>query len=370
MMEILFWSAVLVIAYVYVGYPALLAAWAKLAPKPVRPAESLPTVSIVMAARNEGAVLARRLDNLLALDYPADRVQIIVVSDGSTDDTAKILAAYAGRVQSVLMQPGGKAIALNVAVARARNEILVFADARQEFAPDALKALVRPFGDPAVGGVSGELVLDSEDGPSGSIIGAEVGRYWRYEKWLRRQESSVGSMLGATGAIYALRRRLWRSLRPNTILDDVMAPMQAVLAGTRIVFAEGARAYDRVAPAAAEFRRKTRTLAGNYQILGLQPRLLLPGVNPVWLQYVSHKVGRLIVPWALVVLFASSGVLAAQHPFYAFAFVSQVVFYVLAAYGALLEGPPIPRLSFTFVMMNWAAVAGLLALTRGKRVWR
>ena len=136
-----------------------------------------------------------------------------------------------------------------------------------------------------------------------SEIGEGVGLYWRYEKWIRRRESRVWSTLGATGAIYAMRRALWRPLPPATLLDDVLAPMRAVLAGYRIVFDERAIAFDRgSADAASEARRKTRTLAGNYQILALEPRLLLPVVNPVWMQYLSHKVGRLIVPWALIAL--------------------------------------------------------------------
>jgi hypothetical protein len=174
---------------------------------------------------------------------------------------------------------------------------------------------------------------------------------------------------------------LWRPLPPETILDDVLAPMRAVLAGTRIVFEDRARAYDRAAPdAAAESRRKTRTLAGNYQVLLLEPRLLLPVMNPVWLQYISHKVGRLVVPWALMVLFVASASLVSASWFYATAFVLQLGFYGLAAIGGWLVAAEPPRaaaalaketrVAYTFVMMNYAAVAGLLALRRGRAVWR
>ena len=157
-------------------------------------------------------------------------------------------------------------------------------------------------------------MLDCESGSSASTMGGGVGAYWRYEKWLRRHESLVGSTVGSTGAIYALRRELWRPLPAETILDDVLAPMQAVLAGARVIFEGSARAFDRVSPIGkAEFQRKTRTLAGNYQLLRLQPRLLLPFVNPVWLQFVSHKLGRLVVPYALCAVFVSSAVLAGQQ---------------------------------------------------------
>jgi poly-beta-1,6-N-acetyl-D-glucosamine synthase len=378
-MELLFWIACGVIAYVYAGYPALLAVWARIAPKPFDPAQGkaiVPAVSIVVAARNEAATLVRRIENLLALDYPSELVQIVVVSDGSTDGTKDILEGYAHRVDAVLLPPGGKAIALNAGVAAARHGIVVFTDARQSFAPDALRALVAPFADPRVGGVSGELLLDCESGGSASDIGDGVGAYWRYEKWLRRHESLIGSTLGATGAIYALRRSLWRPLPADTILDDVLAPMRAVLAGYRVIFESSARAYDRAAAADAEFRRKTRTLAGNYQLLRLEPRLLLPIVNPVWCQFVSHKLGRLVVPWALGTVLISSAILAASHPVYASALLAQLLLYGLALRAASREPRTatgearLARIAYTFVMMNAAAVTGLVAVTFGKRVWR
>jgi len=337
-MEPLFWIAAFVIVYVYVGYPALLLGWARVASQPVRSAPIELPVSIIVAVRNEAARLADRLNNLLALDYAAERLQIIVVSDGSTDATVELLARYAGRVDVVLLPPGGKPRALNAGVQAAKHDILVFTDARQTFAPDALHALVAPFADSSVGGVSGELVLDCETGAASSTIGEGIGLYWRYEKLLRRLESEVRSQLGATGAIYALRRSLWRPLPPDTILDDVLAPMRAALAGARVVFESRARAFDRTAShAAAESRRKIRTLAGNYQILWLEPRLLLPLVNPVWLQYVSHKIGRLLVPYALTGLFVSSAALAGTGIVYATAFAGQVIFYALAAYGSVLD---------------------------------
>jgi cellulose synthase/poly-beta-1,6-N-acetylglucosamine synthase-like glycosyltransferase len=337
-MEALFWSALFVIAYVYAGYPMLLWIWARIAPKPVRRLPHTPPISIIVAVRNEAAAIEGRIENLLTADYPRNRMQIVIVSDGSTDRTVDILTRYAGKIDILLLPPGGKAVALNEGVNAATNDVLVFSDARQVFAPDALRALVAPFADPRVGGVSGELVLDCEYGEGSSTIGDGVGAYWRYEKWLRRHESIVGSTIGSTGAIHALRRQLWQPLPADTILDDVLAPMRAVLAGARVVFEGTARAYDRAMPSAGtEFRRKTRTLAGNYQILGLQPNLLLPVVNPVWLQFVSHKLGRLIIPWALGLLLISSAFLAGDSAFYLFVFGAQVAFYGLAFYGAVLD---------------------------------
>jgi cellulose synthase/poly-beta-1,6-N-acetylglucosamine synthase-like glycosyltransferase len=197
--------------------------------------------------------------------------------------------------------------------------------------------------------VSGELMLDAEIGggrrrssnrppPARSTdIGEGLGGYWRYEKWLRRQESAIGSTMGATGAIYALRRSLWKPLPAETILDDVLAPMRAVLSASRVVFSSEALAFDPVASSGVELRRKIRTLAGNYQILRLEPRLLNPFRNPVWIQYMSHKVGRLLVPYALIALLVTSALLTPRSSFYALAFAAQLVFYALAAYGAYLS---------------------------------
>ena len=376
-MRLVFWISALTVVYVYAGYPLLLAGWARLrprrAPRPAAPGDDLPTVSIVIAARNESARLPARIENLLALDYPADRRQIIVVSDGSTDDTLGVLARFGPAVEAIDGPAGGKAASLNIGVARATGTILIFADARQMFAPDALRELVSPFADPEIGGVTGELLLDceasevagrraglerrhlrldrrSEDRGPGrrldgerrgrivSTIADGVGLYWTYEKRLRQWESSINSTLGATGAIYALRRSLFRPLPDQTILDDVLTPMRAVLDGYRVVFSSRAFAFDRAAlDADAEQRRKIRTLAGNVQILSQEPRLLVPFVNPVWLQYVSHKIGRLIVPFALLALFAATIPLSGQAAIYTLALIAQCALYLLAGYGAWLE---------------------------------
>src|SRR5262245_35015705 len=288
-MRAVFWWSAVMIVYVYAGYPVLLAMWARM----VRHRRAIqttapqrPGVSIVVAARNEAARLAARLDNLLSLDYPATNRQIIVVSDGSTDATASVLATYADRVDVVTLPPSGKAAALNAGVARATNDILVFADARQTFAPNALVALTAAFADARVGGVTGELVLGCEPtggrrhgidrrdhvrpdaterrGHLASAVAEGVGLYWRYEKILRRLESEVGSTLGATGAIYAMRRSLWEPLPEEALLDDVLAPMRVVLAGRRVIFDDQATAFDYASEdSSTEARRKIRTLAGN-----------------------------------------------------------------------------------------------------------
>lgn len=341
-MDALFWVSAFVIGYVYAGYPLLLAGWARVASRPPRkrPIDdggTWPSISIVIAARNEAARLPARLSNLLSLPYPGSR-EIIVVSDGSTDGTAAALASFTRNVRVIDVPAGGKPAALNAGIAIATGEILVFADARQRFSEHALLELVANFADPGVGGATGELMLDCEEGEAASTIGDGVGLYWQYEKWLRRNEGAIWSTLGATGAIYALRRHLWRPLPSHTLLDDVLAPMRAVLAGYRIVFEERAKAFDRASSdAAAESRRKTRTLAGNYQILAQEPRILVPIANPVWLQYVSHKVGRLVVPWALLTTLVSSAWLARQSWLFTAVLGAQFAFYMLAAFGAWLD---------------------------------
>jgi poly-beta-1,6-N-acetyl-D-glucosamine synthase len=381
-MTLVFWISIALIAYVYVGYPGLLYCGSRIADCGLRTARPYPQsnpqsairnpqygVSIVVAARNEGARLASRIDNLLSLDFPVVKRQIIVVSDGSTDDTLDVLARYRRVVDVVAVPQGGKALALNAGVAQARFEIVVFADARQVFAADAIRELVAPFADRQVGAVSGELRLDAESAcrrgnrdrrvferrrderdtsadrrederrrTLRSTIADGIGLYWKYEKQMRRLESRLGSTLGATGAIYAIRRALYRPLPADTILDDVLTPMRVVLAGYRVVFNEKARAFDRAAvDADAEARRKVRTLAGNYQILAIEPALLLPWRNPVWLQYVSHKLGRLAVPYALMAMFYASIVLAGPSLVYSAALAAQVLFYLLAGAGAVLE---------------------------------
>jgi cellulose synthase/poly-beta-1,6-N-acetylglucosamine synthase-like glycosyltransferase len=343
-MEALFWVSILFVIYVYGGYPLLLAVWSAMAGRPVRARaissdRSWPSVSVVLAAHNEAARLPSRVANLLAQRYPGN-LELIVVSDGSTDGTAAALAPFTDRIVLLEIPHGGKPLALNAGVARARGEVVVFADARQSFAPPAIRNLVANLDDPSVGAVTGELILDCEVDPSStdSSISDGIGLYWKYEKFLRRQESRVWSTLGATGAIYAMRRELWRPLPAGTLLDDVLAPMRVVLDGRRVVFEERARAFDRAAPdGSTESRRKTRTLAGNYQILALEPRLLIPVLNPVWFQYLSHKVGRLFVPWALLMALVASTWLASERWFYTMALMLQLGFYGLAGLGGWIE---------------------------------
>ncbi|HKQ29731.1 MAG TPA: glycosyltransferase family 2 protein, partial [Burkholderiales bacterium] len=264
---VVFWCAAGLLAYTHVGYPLLLWAWSRLyapAASAVR-GETSPTVSIVVVAYNEAGRIAERIENLLRLDYPRERVEIIVASDGSSDDTAVSALAYSQRGVRVVAcrERRGKSAVLNELMPTARGEIVLLADARQRFDVGVLRALTRHFADPRIGAVGGELVLTS-DSPS---VGSEgVGFYWHYEKFIRRSESRVDSTVGVSGSIYALRRELFEPIPAETILDDVLIPMQIVRRGYRVIFEPGALAHDRTAAAETEFTRKVRTIAGNFQL--------------------------------------------------------------------------------------------------------
>lgn len=367
-----FWMAVGVIAYVYAGYPCCLWLRAWLQPRPVRRSAFEPEISFVMVVRNEAAVLREKLDNLLGLEYPPERFHIVVVSDGSNDDTEKILSSYSSdpRVRPVLEKvPAGKACGLNAAARRTDGEIVVFTDARQKIEPRALRLLMENFVDPEVGAASGELML-GKLGEQESTRG--MGMYWRVEKRVRELESAAGSVIGATGAFYAARRSLVAEVPADAILDDVFIPMNVARQGFRVVFDGRARAWD--VPDLGpkwEFRRKVRTLTGNYQLLQLAA-WLLTRENPLRFQFVSHKLMRLLVPVALIALALAAWWL--PGPFYRMAFWVQIGFYaagLLALTGWKLG--PLSRLcdaAYTFIALNAAAVIAFANFVTGNmKVW-
>jgi len=329
---------------------------------------SLPSVSVIIAAHNEEERISDRIKNFLSLDYPRHCLEVIIISDGSTDSTNEILRRYEkGVIRPVILPKRvGKALALNRGVETAKGEILVFADARQSFAPDAIRELVADFADPQIGAVSGELVLSGADCRPPEHT---AGLYWHYEKWIRKTESRVDSVIGATGAIYAIRKKLFVPLPAGTILDDVMIPMRIAMAGHRVVFEKRAVAYDLPASSIEqEFQRKVRTLAGNFQILQFMPELLSPFRNRLFVQYVSHKVTRLLAPYWLLSLFVSSLVLGTGV--YGVALWAQVAGYALALTGWLLRRTPLhvpfASIALTFVMMHYASFLGLVYFLKAR----
>lgn len=335
----LFWTTVLLLGYTYLGYPALVWLWARLRPRPVARRRLEPAVTLVVAAHNEAARIDDRLANLAALDYPRHRLQILVASDGSTDGTAERARAWESSGVQVLAfdTRRGKPAALNEALRRARGEIVVLADARQRFATDAIRALVESFADSTVGAVSGELILTGE--PDADGVGDGVGLYWRYEKMVRRNESLVDSSVGASGAIYAIRRCLFEPMPQDMILDDVWLPMRIAQRGYRVLFEPAARAWDR-APATArqEFIRKVRTLSGNFQLFAREPWLLNPLRNRLWLQTASHKGTRLLSPFLLLTVLGTNLLLAGGPPVYRWTLTAQIVYYMAALAGHALQG--------------------------------
>jgi cellulose synthase/poly-beta-1,6-N-acetylglucosamine synthase-like glycosyltransferase len=332
---VIFWLSLCFILYVYFGYPAVLAMLRRVMWRPVKKQYWEPEVSIVIAAYNERQTIENKLRNCLALDYPKRKLHIIVSLDGPTDGSEFVVWQYAARGVELVhsKEHQGKASALNRAVRRARGDIIVFADVRQTFAKSAIRELVANFADQTVGAVSGELLLmpGSEDGTQGEAS-SDVGLYWRYEKAIRSMESGVHSVPGATGAIYAIRRDLYRDIPEDTLLDDVLIPLRIVLGGKRAVFDPEAKAYDTVACCPmAEYGRKVRTLAGNYQLLAQAPELLSPRQNPIFFQLVSHKLGRLLVPYALIALMVTNVFML--HGIYAVMFWLQTGWYLCAAAG-------------------------------------
>ena len=371
-MKWMFWIAATWIGYSYLGYPVWLWLRSRWSPRPVRRSQEKPAVSAVMVVRNEEAIVARKLENLLALDYPEARLEVVVVSDGSSDGTGAILERFAGsgRVR-MLVKPAsqGKAAGLNDALRLASGDVLLFTDARQQIEPAALRRLIENFGDPEVGAASGELMLGD---PATGETGKGMGLYWRIEKKIRDLESASGSVVGATGAIYCARRRLCVPLPEGTILDDVLLPMQVVRQGARVIFDPRARAWD--SPdlgGSREFARKVRTLDGNYQLLQLAP-WLLSSKNPIRFEFISHKLSRLAVPFALLLLLVAS--LFLPQPLYRAVLIAQLVLYGLSlATIAGVKIGPLARIADparTFVVLNCAALVAFLNFVTGRKaVW-
>lgn len=379
MIKLLFWISLAALIYTYVGYPLGVYLLARLRPRRVAKAAVTPTVSVVVACLNEEKNIGARVENLLHSDYPEELLEIVVVSDGSTDRTAAVAQSFDADRVRVFHYDGrrGKPTALNLGVERARGEVIVFADARQVFEPQSIRELVANFADPTVGAVTGAYLMG---GKANSTVGEGVGFYWKYEDLIRRCEARFNSVIGATGAIYAMRRRLWERLPAETILDDVYAPMRVAMRGYRVTFEANAVAHDRVAGSASkEFARKVRTLTGNYQLCQLLPRLLVPA-DTLRLQFFSHKLMRLAASLFLMLLLVTNLLLAvraesfAETAFYQSSLAAQAVFYISVALGWALSKTAyrvrLFNVAYVFSVMNAAALVGLLYFVFGKRnVW-
>jgi len=353
----LFWSAIALIVYVFAGYPLLLTLWGALRPRPWRREPSEPMISIVMAAHNEAASILSKVRNLLSLDYPSDRMEILIGSDGSTDGTVEALLGVSDPQVRVFVfrERRGKPAILNSLVPNARGEIVVLADVRQTFDPQVLRALTRSFVDPEVGAVTGELLLARNEGS---------GAYWQYEKFVRSRECIVDSTIVVTGAIYAIRKQLFESIPPDTIVDDLLIPMRIARQGYRVVFERDACAYEVAVTTGQEFTRKVRTLAGAFQLFARERWLLDPLRNRLWWQTVSHKALRLLVAPLQVIAFGANVALATTSAFYQIVLLAHLLFYAGAIAGWILpqhwKKPLAVNFPYTFCLLSWATVRAFL----------
>ncbi|TNE45128.1 MAG: glycosyltransferase [Deltaproteobacteria bacterium] len=364
--------ALAVLVYTYFGYPILMLLLARWRARPVQ-RERTPqrSITVILAVHNEQHTIEAKIHNIVALDYPASMLEVVVVDDGSSDDTLKVLesvqAHYLDREIHVVALPeaGGKAVALVHGVERSTGELLLFCDARQRIESSAALELAAVFDDPSVGAASGELELDSAEG---------AGLYWRYERAIRKAEGQVDSVIGVTGALYMIRRDVYQPFPANIILDDVWQPMQIALQGFRVLFIPEAKVYDQEAELDREFQRKTRTLAGNFQLMATMPKLLFPWTNRLFFAFFSHKVMRLLCPYALALAWVSNLILL-QSPsftwFWWLSFVGQSLFYGLAglALTTSKDWGRVARVAGTFVVLNWAAVVGLFRFLRRDFRW-
>jgi cellulose synthase/poly-beta-1,6-N-acetylglucosamine synthase-like glycosyltransferase len=366
---ITFWVLTAIVGYTYFVYPMLVALIARLCGRtPRREENHREAVSFVLAAHNEEGRIVRRIDEFFGLIYRSGVAgEVIVVSDGSTDATAA-RARSSGHPNLTIIdlpQNQGKAAALNAGCAAAQYPILVFGDARQTWDAQALNQILQNFADPRIGAVSGELVLESTPG-----VMAGVGLYWRYEKWLRLNEGRVHSTVGVTGAICAVRRDLRQTIPAGTILDDVYWPMRVVMQGFRVVHDDRAQAFDRLpAKARDEFRRKVRTMAGNFQLAAFLPGALLPWRNPIMWQFISHKLMRLLVPWALIGMIISAAML--PTPFFRMMLAAQLAFYLFGLASLTTRWAsrlPLSSPVASFLVLNSAAWMGLWVWASGGAV--
>jgi cellulose synthase/poly-beta-1,6-N-acetylglucosamine synthase-like glycosyltransferase len=369
--EFIFWIAISTPLYAYFGYPLVLLGLSLLLRRPVKKAPIGPAVSLLIPAFNEARVIERKIRNSLALDYPTDRLEIVVASDGSTDGTETIARSFEDycRMRVVAYERNrGKMAVLNATIPELHGEIVVFSDASALLAPDSVRRLVENFADASVGAVSGLYQILQ---PSEVTIGASENLYWKYETFLKTQESRLGSTLGGHGQLHAIRKALYPFPRPETINDDYVIPVSVLSRGFRAVYEPSALVWEE-AREMTGFARRIRIMTGNLQQLRNLPQLLWPFQPLPVFFFVSHKVMRLGAPFAMPIALAASLFLL-KSPTYAALFYLQIAFYMLAVFG--FTGRLRPRaltLPFYFCMVNVAAFFGLYhALTRRKSMaWK
>jgi cellulose synthase/poly-beta-1,6-N-acetylglucosamine synthase-like glycosyltransferase len=372
--EWLFWGAWGIVIYSYAVFPVGLALAARLFGTRKQVFDevddsALPTVTMVVAAYNEAGSLPDKLANTWAIDYPADRLRLLVGSDGSNDATNEILADCDDPrlAACAFRERRGKISVLNDLMSRVETELVVMSDANTRYAPDAIRKLVRHFQDPKVGCVSGELSLDDGGGVSGE------GLYWKYEGWIKRCESRLGFLIGCNGGIFALRPELYDPLPSGTLIEDFVLTLRVLEKRAKVLFDPTARAFEPPCPSnQAEMIRKTRIGAGGFQAIGLTWRLLTPAYGLAAFAYWGHKVLRWIVPQLLMIaLFANLALI--MNPFYQSLVVAQLAALLVACWAYRRKpGQSVPKwlkpITY-FYLMNYALLCGFFRfLFRTQRV--
>jgi cellulose synthase/poly-beta-1,6-N-acetylglucosamine synthase-like glycosyltransferase len=374
---LLFWLSAVFVLYTYVGYPlCLIVLRAIRRPRPAGLAEAAtPFLSIILTIRNEAAHIGAKLENLLTLDYPADRFEILVASDGSTDRTPAIVRGFADpRVRLVEYFGGlGKSECVNRTVPLARGPVLVLMDVRQAVHPDALRALAAHFADASVGLVGAEMVIVDA---VGNATTEGTGLYWRFERWIRGLEAELGLLTGVSGCCYAVRKEVFRPIPPGSYCEDVTMVLYARSSGWKVRWERSAQVYEPLRDQRVEFGRKVRTLVGNYQLITQFWRLYLPWRGTLAFTLLSHKVCRLLIPLALLLLLGSSAVLAPASPLYLGALLGQLGIYGLGLLGLASAGSRrrlrLANACGTFCLLNGAALMAFIHVLRhGPRIgWR
>jgi cellulose synthase/poly-beta-1,6-N-acetylglucosamine synthase-like glycosyltransferase len=371
---ILFWLSVSLVLYTYIGYPLLLAIVSRIKNRPVKRSSYLPSVSFIITAYNEERDLEQKLENTLSLDYPAEKLEIIVASDCSTDRTDEIASRFASR--GVLLhrqsQRRGKTAAQNAAVEMARGEIILFSDATTVYNKDVLRSIVRNFSDEYVGAVAGRLVyLDSYKTNTGS--GARS--YWNYEITLRKLESQIGSLIGVSGCLYAVRKSSYVPLYEEACSDFIIAT-KMVEQGQRCIFEPEAICTEHTNRRAdKEFRMRVRIITQTFTDLLRHKQMLNPFKSGFYaIQLISHKVCRYLIPFFLISIFISSAFLASHSLFFAVTFALQVLFYSVALLGSIFDRFAIKAgplaLPYYFVLTNLAIIVAVIKFISGERYAR
>ncbi|HEX8145415.1 MAG TPA: glycosyltransferase family 2 protein [Pyrinomonadaceae bacterium] len=372
--EMVFWLSAAALGYTYVGYPLLLALVSSLRPRPVKRGPNAPSVSVIITAYNEERDLRAKLDNTLALDYPKEKMEVIVASDCSTDRTDEIAREYAARGVRLHRQPErlGKTAAQNAAVAGARGEIILFSDATTLYNADVLSVMMPSFKDESVGCVAGRLIYVD---PAESAVGHGARSYWGYETFLKRHESRACSLIGASGCLYAVRRSAYVPLYPEACSDFLIAT-KMVEQGLRAVYEPAAVCTEETnRQTAKELRMRVRVITQTFTDLWRHRAMMNPARSGFYaVQLFSHKVMRYLVPVLLLAILLASIALAPVSLFYLLLLVGQLCFYLAALCGWALERSGthfrLLALPHYFVLANFASLVAFYKFLRGERYAR